>query len=113
MIANATRTQHPLFARIVRGQHDTARARDHDTRTVFYVDTVEGRTSRRRLLCPFETSVVRHQNDAVRAHRPAAFFIRRELDAVDGISLRERVLPLPTTHRILRTSRRREEKAED
>src|ERR1043165_2583859 len=101
MIAHPARSHYPTLAAVAGREPAAARARNHDARTILHVKTVERRDRRTSLLFPLKAAVVRRQHDSVRADGPAVSLVRREPDGADGIALRQRILPLPATRRIL------------
>jgi len=91
---------------VVRRQHHAARAdRDRPLR-VAHVEPVERHGRGRLLLLPAEAPVRRVQDDAVRAHGPPRTLVGREPHGVDGVALRQRVLPSPPLLRGLLRPRR-------
>jgi len=50
------------------------------------------------LFFPSEATIARTKNRAITTHSPTVLFVRSELYVVDGVALRQRVLPLPSPH---------------
>src|SRR6267378_3371040 len=96
MILRAGCSRHPAVAAVCCCHDQAAGSGDHRARLVPDIESIERGDGRRELRLPLEASVTRPQNRAVAADRPAMFLIRGELDGVNRIALRPRVLPLPT-----------------
>src|SRR5690242_772143 len=102
MIAHTRVAQQPFAAAVRRRHYDAARAADNHARAVFDVHPVERRVGGALLFLPFEAAVVSAEDDAVRTDGPTAGFVWRKSDGVDRVALREWILPLPATQRVLR-----------
>jgi hypothetical protein len=64
---------------------------------IFDVKPIKRRRQRRALRVPIETAIIRAQNCAVGADRPAVRLIHGEANGMDRIALRQRILPEPAS----------------
>src|SRR6266536_233831 len=87
----------PFLAAISRFQNQSARARGEDVLSIEDIQSVQRIDQPGWLSFPPEAAVRGVKNDAVGAHGPAVQLIGGEPHRADRVTLRQRVLPFPTT----------------
>src|SRR5205823_2870690 len=70
------------------------------------VKAVEGSNQARMLAGPFKSAIRGVENHAISADGPSVALVAGEADRADRVPLRQRVLPLPSTIKVLRARSR-------
>src|SRR5256885_1906488 len=87
----------PSFVRRMIPRSPAASAQGNHVLSIEYVQSVERVDQTGRWALPTEAATGGVKNDAVRADSPATELVAGETNRADRISLRQRVLPFPTT----------------
>lgn len=102
VVARAGLSLNPFPAAVRSCEDHSARARDNRPFRVPYIQTVKRRIRGGVLLLPLKAAVVSPQYRPIRANRPPVALVSGKADGVDGIALRQWVLPFPGPRLVLR-----------
>src|SRR5258708_27200033 len=86
----------PSLSGVFRQRHRAARSNHHGAFRIVHIESIEIHDDARVLTLPLKAAVAGVKNYSGGAHGPTVSLVSGETNRADGVSLRSRVLPLPS-----------------